>query len=335
METKNNLTSRSSAISRGMAFFIGGFSLLNIIGQLRYPGFDANHWWIDLRPAVPAITTSLLTVAAVLLIAYSIKPIMSEHRRTTTMVFTALLLIFSIWNIIHFYILLARATITSACPVAFSIFVTAALIIILTTMLIPRLQQGKAKLKKITFTATVLFCLTAFPIAQMFCFGKTDYRRTADIIVVFGARAYADGRCSHALADRVRTGCRLYLDGYAKKIIFSGGPGDGQIHETQAMKSLAVQLGIPPDKIIIDKLGINTQASVENTCEMFESSRINRVLAVSHFYHLPRIKMTYQRNNRQVYTVPAKESYILTEMPKYLAREICALWLYYLRPLIP
>ncbi|UCE49469.1 MAG: hypothetical protein JSW47_04870 [Phycisphaerales bacterium] len=51
------------------------------------------------------------------------------------------------------------------------------------------------------------------------------------------------------------------------------------------------------------------------------------------FYHLPRIKMSYQRRGLEVYTVPAKESYKLTAMPYFMAREIAALWVYYLRPL--
>jgi len=29
------------AAARGLALFIGGFSLLNLLGELRYPGFDA------------------------------------------------------------------------------------------------------------------------------------------------------------------------------------------------------------------------------------------------------------------------------------------------------
>jgi hypothetical protein len=34
-----------------------------------------------------------------------------------------------------------------------------------------------------------------------------------------------------------------------------------------------------------------------------------------------------------VYTVPARESYTLTAMPYFVARETIALWVYYLRPL--
>ena len=61
--------------------------------------------------------------------------------------------------------------------------------------------------------AVAFACLAIFPLAQMFFFGKTDYRRPADAAVVLGARVYADGRLSDALADRVRTACQLYRDG--------------------------------------------------------------------------------------------------------------------------
>jgi hypothetical protein len=43
--------------------------------------------------------------------------------------------------------------------------------------------------------------------------------------------------------------------------------------------------------------------------------------------------MAYQRNGWEVYTVPAKESYTLRQMPLFMAREVAALWVYYLRPL--
>jgi hypothetical protein len=111
--------------------------------------------------------------------------------------------------------------------------------------------------------------------------------------------------------------------------------GDGDIHETEAMKRLAVQLGIPADAVILDEDGLNTYATVGSTCMLFDQLNIERVLAVSHSYHLPRIKMTYQRSGREVYTVPAKETYPLTALPIYILREVAALWVYYLRPLMP
>ena len=167
----------------------------------------------------------------------------------------------------------------------------------------------------------------------MFCFGKTDYRRQADAAVVLGARVYADGRPSDALADRVRTACELYHAGLVRKLVFSGGPGDGGVHETEAMRRMAVRLGVLPADITLDEKGFNTQATVANTESLLAGLDARRVLVVSHFYHLPRIKLAYQRKGLEVYTVPARETYLLRQMPYNMAREVAALWVYYLRPL--
>ncbi len=175
--------------------------------------------------------------------------------------------------------------------------------------------------------------LLSIPLAQMFCFGKTDYRRNADVIVVFGAGVYADGSMSLALADRMRTAIRLHKQGYAEAMVFSGGPGQGSVHETEAMRRMAIEHGIEPEAIFLDRNGLNTRATVANTCAMFDRTRWRRVLAVSHFYHLPRIKMAYQRAGLEVFTVPAKETRPLNAMGYFIAREAAAWWAYYLRPL--
>jgi vancomycin permeability regulator SanA len=178
-----------------------------------------------------------------------------------------------------------------------------------------------------------LLCVVLFSVGQMFCFGKTDYRRQADVAVVLGARVYADGGLSDALADRMQTACQLYHDGLVKKLLVSGGPGDGAIHETEAMKRMAIQSGVKAQDILVDTGGLNTRATVKDSQAILSQVHASRVLVVSHFYHLPRIKMAYQRAGREVYTVPAKESYFLWKMPMFLAREVAAFWVYYARGL--
>jgi len=78
---------------------------------------------------------------------------------------------------------------------------------------------------------------------------------------------------------------------------------------------------------------LNTQATVRNSKPILRNLNASRILVVSHFYHLPRIKLAYQRAGLDVYTVPAKESYLLRQMPYNMAREVAALWVYYARPL--
>ena len=99
------------------------------------------------------------------------------------------------------------------------------------------------------------------------------------------------------------------------------------------MKRMALQLGVKEQDVLIDETGLNTQATVKNSEAIFARLQASRVLVVSHFYHLPRIKLAYQRAGWDVYTVPAKETYVLRQTPYNMAREVAALWVYYLRPL--
>ncbi len=113
----------------------------------------------------------------------------------------------------------------------------------------------------------------------------------------------------------------------------SGGPGDGAIHETEAMRRFAVELGVKAEDVLVDEGGLNTAATVRNTVPMFRQMKARRVLAVSHFYHLPRIKMAYQRAGVEVNTVPARQTYILSATPYNMVREVAAIWYYYVQPL--
>jgi uncharacterized SAM-binding protein YcdF (DUF218 family) len=135
------------------------------------------------------------------------------------------------------------------------------------------------------------------------------------------------------LADRVRTGVELYQQGLASRLIFSGGPGDGAVSEPRAMREIALAAGVPAGAIQLDEAGINTDATVANTVPMLADIGAKRVLVVSHAYHLPRVKLAYQRAGCEVLTVPARQSRHLRNEPLYICREVVAIWAYYLRPL--
>ena len=105
-------------------------------------------------------------------------------------------------------------------PIPLTAFVALALIGIGIGLRRPITLRRPAPLMVLAF----LLCVGFFPLLLMFCYGKTSYERDADAIVVFGARAYADGRPSHALRDRVITACDLYSRRRATTLILSGGP---------------------------------------------------------------------------------------------------------------
>ena len=315
------------AIARGLALFLGGFAMINPLGEIFIDHFDAGIWLLDLEPIVRSAEGPLMLLIGLALVAYGACPAMGRTRGMATIILTGFGLFVAIVNAIIFYMLLLEGTFPSALPFPLSLLIAIALGTILTAL--ARAGKQHHTPRPLLTTATLLAALLLFPLLQMFCFGKTDYRRPADAVVVLGAKAYADGTPSVPLADRVRTACELYRGGLASTLIFSGGPGDGAIHETESMRRYAMALGVPDGAIILDPNGLNTRATVENSLEILRGIGARRVMVVSNFYHLPRIKMAYQREGWNVFTVPATESYTLSALPYYMAREIAGLWVYY------
>jgi uncharacterized SAM-binding protein YcdF (DUF218 family) len=323
----------SGPVGRGIALFVGAFSLLNVVGELLSPGFDANIWWIDLRPTPHGLTRTLLALAGLLLVWHGLTTTSPRWRRWATGGVLVPLLVGTLYNAVNFYRLLGEGRFQSSFPLPFSLLMAGGLGWILIGLL-RRKKHVRPRRAMAMSLAVAALCALLMPLAQMVCFGNTDYRHKADAIVVFGARAYADGTPSQALADRVRAGVELYKEGLAPKLIFSGGPGDGAIHEPEAMRRMAISMGVRDEDILLDPQGLNTQATVSNTMPMFNRLGVRRVMAVSHFYHLPRVKMAYQRAGFEVHTVPARQTYVLSSMPKLIVREVAALWVYYVHPLV-
>jgi uncharacterized SAM-binding protein YcdF (DUF218 family) len=316
------------AFARGVALFLGTFCFLNLFVRARSGVVDPNLWWIDLRWLPSRVAFAFLLLSSALLVAFALKPPAQGWRKLLTACIVGVLAVAALFNAAGYYLLLARHDLLSGFPVALSLIVLAGLCFVATFLF----QQPTRRSGGIVPALAVCLCLTIlFPLAQMLCFGKTDYRRPADAVVVPGARVYASGNPSDALTDRVRTACDLYRRGLVSKLIFSGGPGDGQVSEPEAMRRIALQMGVKPDAILLDEQGLNTRATAKNVSQLLGEIHASRVLVVSHFYHLPRVKLAFQKEGREIFTVPAREPRQLRFLPYYLGREVVAQWVYYFR----
>ncbi len=322
-----------NSIASGCALCLGIFTTLNLIAEARCRSFTPNVWWIDLRILPGWISWPLLAVAALLLCVLGLTHQISVWRRRVTIVVLGVLAFAAAGNVAEFYALATSGRISVGVPVPLSLFVLG-LLSVLIVSLTRRVEavSWQRRLSATVFAATL--GIIVFPLSLMFLLGKTDYRRPADAIVVFGARARADGKPSHVLADRVRTACELYHQGLAPRLIVSGGPGEGAIHETECMRRTALELGVPDEAILLDPEGHSTWETARNTREMFREQAVGQVLAVSHFYHLPRIKLAFQRHGYEVCTVPAQQKYTYSQLPFWMAREVCAFWAYYARSIV-
>jgi vancomycin permeability regulator SanA len=315
-----------ASLGRGLALFLGLFTFINFIAEVRSEGLDANLWWIDLRALPTPLAVAMLAAASLALLAYAFAGA-TRVVRISVAVTSIPLLIASAGNSVFFWGLLKYGALRTRFPIPFSAFVLLAIGAVLCSLFI----QSAAR--PLSIAATAVACALVFPVAQLLCFGLTDYRRPADVAIVLGARAYPNGRPSLPLAQRVRTGCELYRENLVPHLIFSGGVGEGGGDEPLAMTQYAARLGVPSEVVSIDPAGVNTEATVQNTLRLAAQHRFKRLLVVSHFYHLPRIKMTYSRFGAEVVTVPAQMEEFTPDILFSVAREVPALWVYYLRAL--
>jgi uncharacterized SAM-binding protein YcdF (DUF218 family) len=319
-------------VARALALFLGSFDLLNLLGDLKVPGFNANLWWIDLRVLPTTAGRVLLLVSGSVLLLFAVKPPNSAWRKIATAACAIAVAAVCMANSAAFFVLYAKGRINPAVPMPLSLLIGLGMALVAATAA-PQRIASKEKFSLIRTVAFACILLWAFPVAQMFCFGKTDYRRPADAVVVLGARVYADGTPSDALRDRVNTACSLYREGLAKTLVFSGGAGNGALHETDCMRQIALEQGVAPRDIILDKEGRNTQATVFHTQPILARLNASRVLVVSHYYHLPRVKLAFQRAGWDVYTVPVREPPWYLH-PYNVVREVGAFWAYFFRPLV-
>ena len=114
------------------------------------------------------------------------------------------------------------------------------------------------------------------------------YQQETDAVVVLGASVYADGTPSDILADRLEVAADLYKAGAAREVIVSGDNADSHYNESDAMRDYLVELGVPEDKIVVDRLGTDTYASIYRAKNAFGA---NRIVVVTQAYHLYRALM--------------------------------------------
>jgi uncharacterized SAM-binding protein YcdF (DUF218 family) len=323
-----------AAVARGLALFLGGFTLLNVVGWLRTPRFDANIWWVA-PPAVPrTVSLALFCAVGAALVAYAVAPRMAPWRRWLTLSLCAAFAVMAVLNMVDFYRVWRRGLIRPGVPVPLSVLVALALAFVAWAALRAPAQPRRRWPAAAVLLAGAAVCVVAFPLLQIWFFGFTDYRRPADVAVVFGAQVHQRGVPSVSLSDRMTTAEQLYRQGLVKRIIVSGGVGLTGYNEALVMRDMALAAGVPRRALIVDSNGVNTEATVADTVPFFTTPQGRaRVLAVSQFYHLPRIKLAYQRAGWNVLTVPSGlgDRGIIWRM---VAREVPAFWVYYLRAVL-
>lgn len=125
-------------------------------------------------------------------------------------------------------------------------------------------------------------------IVEVFSLGKIFPMETAPsstVAVVFGAGLNRDGSATPVLRHRVATAADLYFQQKVQKILMSGDNRFENYNEPAAMYDYAVQLGVPPEDIVLDYAGRRTYDTCYRARDIFQ---VDQVLLITQRFHLPR-----------------------------------------------
>lgn len=148
--------------------------------------------------------------------------------------------------------------------------------------------------------------------------GDIDEARPADVIIILGAAEYR-GRPSPILKARLDHGLALFEQGYAPRILTTGGAGgDPVFTEGEVGRDYLVRQGIPSEAILVEPEGESTVHSMTAAAEIMRRTNLRSCIVVSDGYHIFRVKKMLQFRGITVYGSPRPSAQKGTWAEKWL-----------------
>lgn len=141
-----------------------------------------------------------------------------------------------------------------------------------------------------------------------------------DCILVLGCLVGSDGVPSDMLHDRLRQGVELYQLGAAPKMLMTGDHGRTNYDEVDAMKTYAVNNGVPSEDVFMDHAGFSTYESMYRAKEVFQAKKI---IIVTQEYHLYRAVFIARSLGLDAYGVTSDYNWYLGQFRRDV-REVLA-----------
>lgn len=198
------------------------------------------------------------------------------------------------------------------------------------------------KTKLLLITLAVLAALLYFgPLLQWAANPLTvkDPLQKTDAIVILSGGLNPDGSLAASTIERMDHGLNLFQDGYAKRIILSGGGLQPDQKESQVMYDYALSKGFPADVFILDQFSTSTYENILFTSKIAADKNYKSLIMVTSPYHSARAKKMFAGRGIQVISSPAEKSELYTakgqdkiRMIKLVAEEYLKIGIYQISP---
>jgi uncharacterized SAM-binding protein YcdF (DUF218 family) len=131
-----------------------------------------------------------------------------------------------------------------------------------------------------------------------------DVRSRPFIVVLCGGCRFS-GQLNDATCARVEHGAHLFQEGLAPRLILSGGRwAPHRPSCAPRMKTLALALGIPPERIIVEDRSSRTVENAREVARLLRAHGASAILLVTSPLHMRRAKLCFEKQGVEVSCAP-------------------------------
>lgn len=155
-------------------------------------------------------------------------------------------------------------------------------------------------------------------------YGEKNHTSSADCAIVLGA-AVNGSSPSPVFEERIRHAINLYRKGTVKKLVFTGGYGEGATHSESAVAtSYASSLGIPKSDIFTEDKSRTTLQNLSESKKILDRHHLQSAIIVSDPIHMKRAIMMAEDLGILAYSSPTPTSRYRSFNTKlnFLSREV-------------
>lgn len=147
------------------------------------------------------------------------------------------------------------------------------------------------------------WCLSAISVLW---FASRDRAVHADAIMVMGAAQYR-GRPSPVLRARLDHAVGLFAQGYASRVVLTGGIAEGDTaSEAAVSRSYVLREGVPDSSLLLENDGRTTSQSIRAVAQLLRARGMDSVIVVSDPFHVFRASILARRHGLHVVTSPTR-----------------------------
>ena len=155
-------------------------------------------------------------------------------------------------------------------------------------------------------------------------YGKKDEKQSADVAIVLGA-ALSYNTVSPVYRERINHAINLYNEGYVKRVILTGGMGEGNIYSDAFIAmEYARSKGLPEEAILLEEKSTVTEENIIYSKEIMDKNNFKTAIIVSDPLHMKRAMKMAENCNLTAFSSPTPTTMYKTNKTQipFAAREV-------------